>query len=181
MESLVEKLIRDRVNLETHVKTLLIQVSLETAERIAHDCGLPIKGLREKYVEPVVQEHVRKEFLPSSTKRHAVCKGCFNNRMPCFRKALANGFCKAHADQYERYNEKQRALREMARHKAETPQHTHVPSPVPVDGCPACEAMRRRNPFVAGRGVHGVSVLSTPAVDSEVHAAVLRRAPEPHP
>lgn len=162
MEALVEKLIRDRLNLEDHIKAALVHASLEVAERLAKDHGISCKHLREKYVDPVIHDLIRKEFLPNHTKRTATCKGSYSNRMPCTKKALANGFCKAHADQYESYHERQRVIKEMQQQRRV--QHTHAADAGLVDGCPACDAIRKRNPFVENRRLHGLPVLSSGSV-----------------
>lgn len=150
MDGLVEKLVRDRVNLETTLKQALVQVSLDAVEACAKDHGLDKKHLREKYVDPIVQEYCKREFLPKQVLRVALCHGKYHSGAPCHNKALANGFCKAHADQYEAWYAKRKAEQEFLERRAKNPSHNHGPCKGLVAGCPMCEIIRKRNPFLSG-------------------------------
>ena len=150
MEGLVDKLIRDRLNLETTLKLALVQVSLEAVEAFAKDNGLDKKHLREKYVDPIVQVYCKREFMPPQISRVSLCHGKNQNGSPCHHKALANGFCKTHADQYEAWNAKRKAELEFLERRTKNPQHTHGPCKGLVEGCPMCDILRKKNPYLSG-------------------------------
>jgi len=150
MDGLVDKLIRDRLNLESTLKQALVQVSLEAVEACAKDHDLDKKHLREKYVDPIVQAYCKREFLPPQIMRVSLCHGKYHSGAPCHNKALANGFCKVHADQYEAWNAKRKAELEFLERRAKNPQHTHGPCRGLVEGCPMCDILRKKNPFLSG-------------------------------
>lgn len=150
LPNLVEQVLKNRFKLESYIDSLLEQVGTEIAESIAREHGVDRSFLVERHVRPVVDTHIDREFLSSSV--HPICQGKFRDQTACTHKALPNGFCRLHADQYTAFNARQRALREFMRVRQANPSHTHPPCVDLVPGCPMCEQKRKQgNPFLMGR------------------------------
>lgn len=137
LSSHIEALIRERNNLNGYLRSLLSEVVRCTLEQVARDYRLNSKDLEEKYLERVVDTYVEKESFHVTTK--VFCKGKCKDNKPCRVSALANGFCKTHAGQYEDYAARQRFAQQQYERHVNNPMHNHPPTEdEPVAGCPLC-------------------------------------------
>lgn len=134
----IDAFVRERNNLGEYLRSLLTEVVRSTLEEVSRDYHKSYKELEEKYLARIVDVYADRESFHVDAR--VLCKGKCKGGKPCAFQALANGFCKRHADQYEVYAARQRfAMQQHERH-GKSPHHNHGPSEEePVAGCPLCE------------------------------------------
>jgi hypothetical protein len=75
--------------------------------RIARDHGLNYKALVDKYKADIVAEHAS---AAGAAGAGVTCKGITRAHRPCSKRAVINGFCTSHADQWAEDESKRRCV-----------------------------------------------------------------------